>query len=275
MRKPLTFILAFLLFTGIARAASGPILVTLPPQLEAVQALTAGECQVISIIPPGSIPENYEITPRQMTTFSQARLYLTIGAPFEKKITAKLSAAIPSMKVEDGTKGMAFRKMDGGHDPHVWLSVSNMICFTENAAEALCQLEPSRRELYQTRKRAYQERLLTLHRELDSLLANRRRQRMVLVNHPAFGYLTDEYGLHQLALEKHGKTPGAQHLADLSNKIRTENIRTLFVQPQFDRKACIWLANRHRLNIVVLDPLPSEYIEGMRTIAKALASDFQ
>lgn len=275
-----------ILAAGHLLGSPAPILVTLPPQLEALQALTAGERPVISVVPPGAIPENYELTPRQMATFSKACIFLTIGAPFEIKLAGKLRAALPSLKVVDGTSGMRFREMTephshGGHshhsegrDPHVWLSVENMMRFTENAAETLSREEPSRRSIYQERKQAYLQRLSDLRQELDAAFSGMK-GRHLLVNHPAFGYLADEYGMHQLAVEKEGKTPGAHHLAEISGKISSEGHRALFVQPQFNRQTCRLLADKHHLRIVVLDPLPSHYIDGMRAIAKTITNELQ
>ena len=275
-----------ILAAGHLLASPSPILVTLPPQMEALQALTAGERPVISIVPPGAIPENYELTPRQMGAFSKAGLFLTIGAPFEIKLAGKLRAALPSLKVVDGTAGMRFREMTehhshGGHshhhegrDPHVWLSVENMMRFTENAAEALSLEEPSKRSVYQERKQAYLKRLSALKQELDAAFFGMK-GRHLLVNHPAFGYLADEYGMHQLAIEKEGKTPGAHHLAEISGKIADEGHRALFVQPQFNRQTCRMLAEKHHLRIIVLDPLPPHYIEGMRAIAQTITTELK
>ena len=267
--------LAFALQAGISA-----IIVTIPPQIEAAKAIAGNDVQILSIVPSGSIPENYMPTPKQMIAFEKASLYVTIGAPFEKKILPKLQKSLPKLKIIDGSKGMKLREMTEEHhhhgdhehethDPHVWLSIENMRQFTKNVADALCIEEPAKAAVFRERQNSYFKKLDALKNETSQRLAPFK-GRVLLVNHPAFGYFADDFGLKQIAIEKEGKTAGAKHLAEISMQIAAIHATVLFVQPQFNRQTCEQIAKTHNLKIVVLDPLPSEYINGMKRIAETI-----
>lgn len=60
------------------------IAVTIVPEQTFVKAVCGDLVDVITLIPPGNSPENYEPTPKEMEKFSKASLYFPIGVPTEK-----------------------------------------------------------------------------------------------------------------------------------------------------------------------------------------------
>jgi zinc transport system substrate-binding protein len=94
--------------------------------------------------------------------------------------------------------------------------------------------------------------------------------RAFYVFHPAFGYVADAYGLEQVAIEEHGKEPGAGHVSHVIDLARASNARVVFVQPQFASMSAEMIAAEISARVVPLDPLPENWVSGMLAIAAAL-----
>ena len=94
----------------------------------------------------------------------------------------------------------------------------------------------------------------------------------VYVFHPAFGYLTDAYGLVQVPVEMGGTEPSARELVYLTSRARRDGVRVIFVQPQFSRKSAEAIAAEIGGAVVPIDPLSSDYIENLRNIAARMRS---
>lgn len=293
MKKNVLFALISALALVFSSAWAEPlrVLVSIVPQLESVRMIGGDTILAEAVVPPGASPENYVLTASRMVSFSRAKVLFTIGAPIETALLPKLKASFPYLKVVDCRPGMTFRHMEAHHhdgeddgeddehehdgiDPHVWLSVSNMKQHASNVTRTLAALRPDNAPAFNTRLHEYLARL-------DALNARFRKRLMpfngkaVLVFHPAFGYLLDEAGIRQLAVEPNGHDPGAHHLAELRQDAAAASVSVLFIQPQFNRRNADAAAQFLHCRVAVLDPLPSHYITGIDTLANAIADAFE
>ena len=104
-------ILLMILSFGSANAAEKlSVFVSIVPQKYFVQQIGKDMVDVKIMVKPGASPATYEPKPRQMTELSKAKLYFSIGVPFEKAWLKKISAANPDMKVihtDHGIKKLA------------------------------------------------------------------------------------------------------------------------------------------------------------------------
>jgi zinc transport system substrate-binding protein len=101
--------------------------------------------------------------------------------------------------------------------------------------DKLTELAPAHSAAFARNHDAFVAELDTLDAELHALprpAANRK----FMVFHPAWGYFADSYGLTQVSIEREGKEPGARGLAALIEQAKEDNIKVVFVQPQFDRR---------------------------------------
>jgi zinc transport system substrate-binding protein len=97
------------------------------------------------------------------------------------------------------------------------------------------------------------------------------RGRSFLVFHPAWGYLADEYGLKQVAIEIEGKAPADHELTALQQFARDEQVNVVFVQPQISGQAADAVAAAIGGRLEVLDPLAADVAANLRRVAGALA----
>ncbi|OYY54966.1 MAG: ABC transporter substrate-binding protein, partial [Halothiobacillus sp. 28-55-5] len=88
--------------------------------------------------------------------------------------------------------------------------------------------------------------------------------------HPAFGYFAAAYGLTQVPIEVEGKEPGPKQLAELIDFAKKNDIKVVFIEPQFAQKAAKTIADAIGGEVVTIDPLQEDWPAGMTAIATAL-----
>ena len=106
--------------------------------------------------------------------------------------------------------------------------------------------------------------------ELREKLADKRGGSF-LVFHPAWGHLAREYGLVQIAIERHGKTPDPASLARLMREARNAGVRVVFAQPQFDPSGAELVAREIGARVETLDPLAYDWSANLLHVAASLA----
>lgn len=256
------------------------VVVSLPPQGWLVERLAGDAVRLEVALAPGESPASYDPTPRRLARLSGLRLYLAVGVPMERVLLPHLGALndtldIVDLRGEAAPPGTTGHDHDHGHghgpDPHVWLSPRRMIGLAEVAAAALTDLLPAAAEAIAARGARLRADLEALDAEVAVLLAPAAGCTL-LVYHPAFGYLAQDYGFTQVALEKDGLPPSPRHLADVLDGIRDGGSRTVFVQPQSGGSALRALAETEHLRVEVLDPLAADYPTNLRHIATAIAA---
>lgn len=231
------------------------------------------------LVGPGQDPHTYEPTPGQMARLAEARLYCSIGLPFEDRLLSRIRELSPNLTIVDVARGVPRRMSEdeeSGHpehahetDPHVWMSPRLAKTIALNVCEALTGLDPVNAVAY----RAGLDDLLT---DLDALDAEAAvalgplKGKAIYVFHDAFGYFADAYGLRQVAIEAGGREPGPRHVAELIDRARADGVRVIFVQPQFSTMSAEAIAREIGGAVVPFDPLARDYIASMRAAVKAV-----
>ena len=93
----------------------------------------------------------------------------------------------------------------------------------------------------------------------------------MFVYHPAFGYLLDELGLKQEAVELEGKDPGPQQVETIIKLMREDGAKVLFVQKQFPSATAKKIADAVGGMVAELDPLSYDWEANLRTIVRSLS----
>lgn len=264
-------------------AASGPVVVfvSVPPQASLVRQIGGSDVVVRCLIRPGQDPHVFEPTPRQTRALARAKVFLTVGIPFEEPALAKIRGHLPDLEVVDSAEGFARRPgCDCAHghgdgrwdwDPHVWLSPDGLRIMAGNTARALARAEPARAA-------DFRRRLKEVLDSIDEVDAGARaklapyRGRTVYVFHPAFGYFCDAYGLKQKAVQIEGRSPGSRQLRELIRQAKKDGARTIFVQEQFDQHGAKAVAAAIDGRVAVVDPLAEDVVANLGRIAEAIAS---
>ncbi len=264
------------------------VFVSIEPQVFFVSRIGGDRVSVHALVPPGKSPETYSPTPMQMAKLAKSKLFFRIGVPFEESLIQRIKRTAKKVKIVDTQKGIPLRKMEGhvkehpesndtnvshdhvgGYDPHIWLSPVLVQKQAKTICDALISIDSEGKQFYEANCRAFLNDLDALHQRIKKSLASVK-GRAMFVYHPAFGYFTDAYGLKQIAVETEGKIPKGKNLSQFIKQAKQENVRVVFVQPQFDQNAARKIANAIHGEVVPLDPLCRDYIKNMEAMADAI-----
>lgn len=75
-----------------------------------------------------------------------------------------------------------------------------------------------------------------------------------MIYHPALSYFARDYGLHQISIEEGGKEPSPAHLKELIDLCKAEDVRVIFVQPEFDKRNAETIAQQTGTKVVPINP---------------------
>ena len=260
------------------------VFVSIPPQKYFVQQIGKERVHVRIMVKPGASPAAYEPRPRQMAAISKTQIYFAIGVAFEKTWLGKIAAGNPKLRVvhtDDGIQKifMAAHHHDAEHppektrqgepDPHIWLSPTLVMTQARSIMNALVEIDPAHRSVYEANTRAFLAELAALDADLRNTFADRQ-GRQFMVFHPAWGYFAHSYGLKQVPVEIEGKDPKPAQLKALIEHARENQIKAIFVQPQFSAKSAQLVAREIGGRVVVADPLASDWLLNLREVARKL-----
>lgn len=254
-------------------SAEKPIIaVTIVPEQTFAKAVCGDLAEVITMVPPGNSPENFEPTPEEMEKFSKASLYFSIGVPTEEANILPNTGNVKVVALQDAVSAVyPDRTFESGErDPHIWLSPKRAVVIVKTIAQNMCELDPENADTYNSNAQTYIDQLNDLDQTVKDSLAGVQSKKFI-VYHPAFGYFADDYGLTMYALEKDGKEATAQHLQDMVDLAKEEQIKVIFYQEEIDSSQSAAFAEEIGGKTMQLAPLAANYIENLKSMADLMA----
>ncbi len=252
------------------------IAVSIVPEETFVKAVCGDLADVVTLIPPGSSPENYEPTAQQMEKFSDASLYFSIGVPTEEANILPKVGDIKVISLADEVANVyKDRTFDSGErDPHIWLSPKRVKVMIETIASEMSKIDPDNEKTYEQNAANYIAQLDEVDQEIKDALDGVKCKEFI-VYHPAFGYIADDYGLKMYALEEEGKEATAQHLQEMIDFAKKDNIKVIFYQEEIDSSQSAAFAEEIGGKTIQLEPLAADYINNMKKMAQTMAEAMQ
>lgn len=262
------------------------IFVSVVPQQHFAEKVGGDQVKVESMVQPGFSPETYEPTAQQISALSKAQLYVRVGMPFEEAWMKRIQGVNPTIAIMDARDGVKLRTLEShAHDeheanestheaaesdPHLWVSPRIAKQMAKQLADSFSKLRPEQTEFFNKNYTSFAAELDQLDQELTELFKDKQGLKF-MVFHPAWGYLADAYGLQQIPIEVEGKEPGAKALTVIINEAKHENVKTIFVQPQFSQRAAEQVAKAIQGKVVAVDNLAEDYIPNLRKAARLIA----
>lgn len=275
------------------------VMVSILPQAYFVERIAGDRVAVSVLVGPGQSPHSYEPTPRQMADLAKASMWLSIGVEFEKALKPKVAELYKNLPVIDTTVGIDYRMLeahdheddheddhhghdhkddhhghDDEHDPsgvdaHVWLGRQAVQAMALTIRDALSSFDPAGAASYAANHAAFAR---DVDAAFDTIVARLEplRGTTAFVFHPAFGYLLDELGMRQEAVETGGKEPTQKALAAMIALAKEEGARVIFVQEQFPTSAASAVATAIGGAVVPINPLARDWLDNLSRMADAL-----
>jgi len=275
-------------------AGKTTIAVSILPQQYFLERIGGDRVKALVLVGPGQNPHSYEPTPSQMAELSGAKAWILSGTDFEIGLVPTVKAQFPSIKIVDGTEGIAFRTLqenerelgeDDDHlegedhhetnvDRHTWLGQEPSKIISGRIHDELVAADPAGKADYDANYAALIADIDAVYGDLKASLAPFS-GKTVMVFHPAFGYFLDSVGLKQESVETGGKEPTAKTLSALIEKAKAEKVPAIFVQAQFPVAAAKAVADEAGAEVVMLDPLAPDWLDNIKKMGEALKKAYK
>jgi zinc transport system substrate-binding protein len=259
-----TFLFLILLPGAIAGADVLDVRCGIPPLLSVVRAVGGEQVRADSLMNSSQDPHTYTPSPKSVAEARAADLFFTAGMPFERTVADKLQAMNPQLSIVDLSDGI-----EEAGDPHIWMSLPALSAMAGRIERALAAADPGGAALYRSNCEAFQRQLTQRHEALTRKLAPLRGVTFY-VYHPVFGYFARDYELKQAVVELDGKSPSPRQLLTLINRAREEDVRAVFVQPQFNQRPARIVAERIGGIVLSIDPLDEDPVAVIEQSAEQL-----
>jgi len=257
--------------------------VSIPPQKYFIEQIAGDEFNINIMIPPGANPVTYDPSPGKMKEVANSVAYIKVGhLAFEKIWMDKFTSVNSDMKVIDQSKYTEIIQVDTktkGHnhdhgtgvDPHIWTSPKAVKKQVKAIREGLTQINPENESSYKNNYRNFLNNIDTLDSFVESRLGDVK-NKTFMVFHPALSYYARDYGLNQISIEFEGKKPTPSKLKEIVDLARKEQIRTVFIQKQFNIDNAKTVAEEIGGTLNVINPLDSNWVQTVKDITEKIAS---
>jgi ABC-type metal ion transport system, periplasmic component/surface adhesin len=258
------------------------VAVSLQPYATIVKMVGGARVNIVTLLPPEADPHNYEPKPAIIKAFSLAQVYFTDGSGLDKTWMPRFLGANKNVEVVDISKNIKWMELEheglGLHeheehaiDPHIWTSPARVKYLVRNVYEYLVKIDPEHEKYYIFRLQNALDNLDKAERQINEAVIHMPvKSRSFIVFHPSYGYFAKDYKLKQYAIEVDGKEPKPRDLAKLIQMGRKNNVKIVFVQPQFSKRAATTIAKDLGATIVETDPLSADLMGNVQKLVNAI-----
>lgn len=163
---------------------------------EFIKHVVGDRVAVMSLIPIGVEPHDFEPTIQQIQNAESADIVFFNGLGFESSWLNRIN----NDNLVDTSLGANTTKIGNTIDPHIWLHpilVKNQV---KNIEDALTRLDPENKEYYQKSANNFTRVLDSLDSEIRTVLQTCDKKDFIAF-HDAFNYFANRYGLKQHSIQ--------------------------------------------------------------------------
>jgi ABC-type Zn uptake system ZnuABC Zn-binding protein ZnuA len=223
-----------------------------------VRNVAREHAEVVSIIPNGVGPEDFEPTPADAQLLADTDLIVSNGLgldDFLERLLGSGTGADAPRLVLGASIPADLLEADG--NPHVWLDPTLVAGYEVPAIVAsLSAVDPGHATDYATNGAAYAAALAALDTRLQAIVATiPETDRKLVTFHDAYPYLARHFGFQLVGviLENVGSEPSAADLAALVEQLRAAGVKAVFSEAQFSPELAQTLAEEAGITRIVTD----------------------
>lgn len=216
---------------------------------------------------------DYVLTTSELVALAKADVLVINGASmegfmdkvisnFEDLDIIEASNGIETIHEECEEEKVEHDEQHEGHNhetnPHVFVSVKNYIKQVQNICDKLAKIDSANKERYESNTKSYIAKLQELEQDIANTIATLDSKNIVTF-HNTFDYFASDYGLNVVgAIEnEHGKTPSAGEISSLIENIKSNNVKAIFVEPEYSLKLVDTIAKETGAKVYMLNPVTS------------------
>lgn len=292
--KKFLFVSMCMLPASITNLANANVLVSVKPLGFIVSAIADGVTTTEVLVPAGTSPHDYSLKPSDLLKIKKANLLVWIGDDidvFLRKAVEKkpenqvltlaylTSFAIGDEEAEKQLQDTFTKPVDPTMPVemnwHLWISPRISLVIAKAVADKLKTIYPQQSAKIDANLAQFKQSLIAKNAEIKSQLAVVKNEGFY-VFHDAFQYFNHAYDLNQLGYFTINPmlATGAKSLNLIKNKIKNQQVKCIFVEPQFTPKVIRSLEKATKVKVGVLDPMgiaislgKNSYMEFMQSLA--------
>lgn len=235
------------------------IVVTYSVLGDIVEQLVGDLATVIVVIPDGQDPHEFQPSAKDVETLNNASIVVSNGLDFEEglldPLATAVSAGIPEFRLGDN---VTTRVLDGGADPHLWLSPAK---FLEAIPALTAAIKMATGLDLADQSVAITSQLTEIDAQVASILSGITCK--LVSGHDEMGYFADRYGCTVIgAIVPSFSTTSeasAGELAKLKDQITQHNVKAIFTGLGTPQEVSNQLANETGVKAVSLS---THYLNG-------------
>ena len=273
LKKTLTTVFLFASKTDFSNMT---VTTTIYPLYNIAKEIGGDKIKLQNLIPFGVEAHGFDPTPADMAKLSKSDIFITSSdsmEPWKDKIVKSLKI---EEKVFDMSKYVKLRTLEEendehledekehkhehdheheGIDPHYWVSLNNYILMTETITKLFIEKDSTNKDFYIQNSNNYLTKVKALKEKYDLSMATCTNKK-ILVNHDAFGYFADDYGVKQYSISGMSPEdkPSAKQISELINLVKNEKINTVFFEEFASPKVAQTIAKATNAKIDALRP---------------------
>jgi len=156
------------------------------------------QVQVYGVLKANVDPHDFEPSPADLDALGRADVIVRNGVGLEEWFDEVIRSAEAEGAVVDASAGVPLRRSGvsdrGAYDPHLWHNPRYAMRMVTNIESAFSAADPPRQAAYRDNGQRYIAALEALDAEVEAQIGSLRNRKLV-TNHDAFGYLVERYGL--------------------------------------------------------------------------------
>lgn len=286
------------LLYGSSALAETHILASIKPLEILVRAVATEDMQTSTLVPAGSSPHNYSMTPSKRRALESADVIFWVGPEMETFLSRLLtgnefgerSIALMAPDADADSVDLDSAEREGhsqhndehdhgdGEDPHIWVDPQMAVSMAESIRDTLAGLDgvdkPALDRNLERFRAAVAQKEEQIRKQLEPV-----QDISLFAYHSAFTRFAEHYNLKVegvLTLNPE-LSPGARHIADVQNSLRSANHPCLLTEPQFNRQWWRSITEGLDVKFSTWDPLATDidatasgYAEFQQSIADAV-----
>jgi zinc transport system substrate-binding protein len=271
-----TLVTAFLLASTTA-FSNITVTTTIYPLYSIAKEVGADKIKLQNLIPFGVEAHGFDPAPADMAKLSKSDLFITSSdsmEPWKDKIVKSLKIEQKVFDMSEHVKLKEIQEEDNhnehekekkehthekhdhdGFDPHYWVSLNNYILMTEAITKLFIEKDSVNKDFYIQNSNNYLVKIKALKEKYDLSMATCTNKK-ILVNHDAFAYFADDYGVKQYSISGMSPEdkPSAKQISELINLVKNEKINTVFFEEFASPKVAQTIAKASNVKIDTLRP---------------------
>ena len=266
--------------------------VGIPPLAGFLEKIAGDDFNIVTLVPSGNSPANYQPTAKEMQQLSDADIYFTLEMPAEEAnilpkagdfnkdlkiiyLRQELSLVYPLLETDEHNHGDEEDEHEGEDpdemtvDPHLWLSPKRAIEMVRIITRELSEINSGSKDEYEANAASFINDLETLDVYIEDVVSGMK-IKSFMIYHGAYAYFADDYGLEMISLEASGKQATASDMQEVIDHAMEDGIKVVFYQDEFDDNQAKTVAEEINGRVEKASPLSENYIEALKAFVEVL-----